>query len=66
MSEPSDHCKAEAAQIKKRLLGGTITKTLLSEDGKTFGFQVQKAGKTLDIWVDQDPEGNGPGHLSIS
>ena len=34
--------------------------------GVSFGFTIKfKNGATKDVWVDMDPEGNGPGHLSI-
>ena len=63
------HIKAEIKQLQK-LKGGVITDIIESKpdgvcDG-SFGFIVQMpTGKRHDVWVDCDPEGNGPGHLSI-
>ena len=50
------------------LVGGVITGIL--DGGESFGLQVRAClpggGKrTLHVWVDRDPEGNGPGHLNI-
>ena len=59
------HVEAETKQIREKLLGGTITKVITTKEG-SFGFTVRNQGKTLDIWVDADPEGNGPGHLEIA
>jgi len=49
-------------QMKKKLLGKTITEIVITEDKESFGFKVD--GETL-VWVDCDPEGNGPGWLSM-
>ena len=67
------HIQAELAQARQ-LVGGTIIATLQDEPGTargtanegSFGFQVRTLkGQVLDVWVDCDPEGNGPGHLEI-
>jgi len=58
------HCEAELAQLPQ-LVGGTIIAAL--DGGDSFGFRVRtKSGAALDVWVDCDPEGNGPGHLNIT
>jgi hypothetical protein len=57
--------QAELKQLRP-MVGGTITKLLEGNDGESFGFQVTKGKTTHTVWVDQDPEGNGPGHLDIS
>ena len=31
----------------------------------SFGLTLRRGRKTLNVWVDCDPEGNGPGHLNI-
>ena len=63
MSHEKEHCHAEIAQLQP-LVGGTITTIL--DGGESFGFQVRtRAGKKVNVWVDCDPEGNGPGHLSL-
>lgn len=65
------HLQAELAQARQ-LVGGTIVATLQDDPtpGKaegSFGFQVRtRQDQLLDVWVDCDPEGNGPGHLSIA
>lgn len=57
-------------EIADKLVGAKITTALESpgndfSDG-SFGFAVKtKAGETLQVWVDMDPEGNGPGWLQI-
>jgi hypothetical protein len=55
----------------KKLVGGKITGVV--RDGKigdretTYGLAVELPdGKKKDVWIQQDPEGNGPGHLDIS
>ncbi len=54
------------------LVGGKITNPIRSgedeEDwgGEMFGFLVKcKDGKTRNVWVQCDAEGNGPGWLAI-
>ena len=54
-----------------RLVGGTIQKVLKVDSSKLFpdgsyGLEVRMPdGKAFHVWVDCDPEGNGPGHLEI-
>ncbi len=53
-------------QIQRQLIGSTIRVALSTEDGESFGFRVITPDKrVLDIWVDCDAEGNGPGWLAI-
>ena len=61
--ETTEECQAEADQILEQLSGGVIGNPIVSDE--SFGFHVEKDGKTLKVWVDRDPEGNGPGHLEI-
>ena len=57
------HCEAEIQQLQP-LIGGKITAAL--DGGDSFGFRVQTPdGRSFDVWVDCDPEGNGPGHLNL-
>ena len=57
------HCEAELKQLHP-LVGGTLTAAL--DGGDSFGFRVQTPdGRSFDVWVDCDPEGNGPGHLNL-
>jgi hypothetical protein len=54
----------------KKLVGGKITGVIRSGkigDRETFyGFEVEHPdGKKQSVWIQQDPEGNGPGHLNI-
>ena len=52
------------------LIGGTI-KTLIVEDGTDsmdethYGFIIENKGKTFECMILSDPEGNGPGHLTV-
>lgn len=59
------HTEYEAEQIKKTILGGFIDQVVVSKDKESFGFMVSKGNERFTVWVDQDPEGNGPGHLNI-
>jgi hypothetical protein len=58
-----------AEEIIDKLVGGRITRALLSETddfGTTFfGFRVKNGPKQFDVWVQRDPEGNGEGFLAI-
>lgn len=56
-----------AEEIGKKLIGCRITGALISDDGESFGFRVENGGPDgpIAVWVDCDPEGNGPGWLSI-
>ena len=49
----------------KQLIGGKITDTVVTEDEESYGFVVEKDGAKKVCWVDCDPEGNGPGFVSI-
>jgi hypothetical protein len=53
----------ETDQIQKHLVGWRIIRPI--EDQGYFGFLVAKGKKEKAVWVDRDPEGNGPGHLTI-
>jgi hypothetical protein len=55
----------EADQIQNKLIGFKIVGACHDENHGYFGFVAQKGKKTLRVWVDRDPEGNGAGHLSI-
>ena len=60
-----------AEQITAKLKGGTIRNAVTTEDHESFGFDVvvKAPGRgnynVLRVWVDCDPEGNGPGFLNI-
>lgn len=48
------------------LIGATITSLIQEAGGEYWGFNVRlKNGQERDVWVNCDPEGNGPGHLEI-
>jgi hypothetical protein len=55
----------EADQIQNNLIGFKIVGACCDHDNGYFGFVAQKGKKTLRVWVDRDPEGNGAGHLSL-
>ena len=59
-----------AAEELKKIVGWQIKDTVVTDDGESYGFIVERDphGKPIErrvIWVDCDPEGNGPGWLSI-
>jgi hypothetical protein len=56
-----------AAEVKQAhtLIGGTIEGVLTTPEGTSFGLLVIKRDQRLNVWVDLDPEGNGPGHLNL-
>ena len=60
--------KLMAYEIKNAriLVGGTIRGVIATDGDDSFGLQVQLPdGPVFKVWIDRDPEGNGPGHLSI-
>ena len=64
-SYEQQHCEHGVKQLLP-LVDGTITKAIISQSRDSFGFEVRRPdGKLVDVWVDCDPEGNGPGHLNI-
>lgn len=55
-------------EINKHLVGAMILGAIESEGDdyfNDFGFMISKGGKKMTVWVQQDPEGNGPGWLAI-
>ena len=58
------HVEAEIKQAEQ-LLGFAVVGICHTEDFASFGLTLKKGCKTLNVWVDCDPEGNGPGHLNI-
>ena len=55
-------------KLLKPLIGGKIKKMIVdpTPDGETYlGLIVEKGKKTYEIIALADPEGNGPGHLSV-
>jgi len=54
-----------AAEQLKKLIGGTITDTVMTPDSESYGFVVEKDGNATVCWVDCDPEGNGAGWISM-
>jgi hypothetical protein len=58
--------KFAAEEVTKRLAGAVILGGMITPDGEAWGFEVElKDGTTKHVWVDCDPEGNGPGWLAI-
>lgn len=57
-------------KIKDKLSGSAIRNPIT--DGEYFGFEIVRKAKgrgnydVVQVWVDCDPEGNGPGFLNIS
>lgn len=55
-------------KMLKPLIGGKIKKMVVdpTPDGEVYlGLIIENGKKTYEIIALQDPEGNGPGHLSI-
>ncbi len=58
------HIKAEIKNAQP-LIGAQILDLIQSDTGY-WGFRIcTKHGKRISVWVDCDPEGNGPGHLHL-
>ena len=56
--------EAEVEQAKQ-LVGFTVEGVCHTNDFESFGLTLRRGKHRLTVWVDCDPEGNGPGHLSI-
>ena len=50
-----------------KLCGGTVVGAVVSNDYgiEFYGLQIHKKGETLNLWLLQDDEGNGPGSFRI-
>jgi len=56
-----------AEVIGNKLVGGTISNSILSTDCREYGFKVScRDGKTRLVWVMSDEEGNDTGFLEIT
>jgi hypothetical protein len=53
----------------EQLLGHTVIRVVKAKDSEytegSYGLVLECNGKKKQAWIDQDPEGNGPGHLDI-
>lgn len=58
----------EEIRQMRQILGGKIEGPIRQNAAGVhyFGFEVSKGFDRFQVWVDRDPEGNGPGHLSIT
>lgn len=69
MSKQSAHVKACLGRLIPELKGLTITGGAVDESGEYWGFVAKgkKDGKPAEkvVFVNCDPEGNGPGFLEI-
>ena len=59
-----------AAEIQNanQLLNGVIEAVITTTPDDSmpgFGLQVRRGKQLFNVWVDCDPEGNGPGHLNV-
>ena len=59
-----------AADELRKLIGFQIVDTVVSGDWGSYGFIVQRdpCGESIvkkACWIDCDPEGNGPGWISV-
>ena len=61
--------KFMAEQISENLIGWRITGAIITDESdgpdQRFGLQLSLRNKTLNVWIDQDAESNGPGWLAI-
>ncbi len=67
MSHTSRLVSAEI-QNASQLLNGVIEAVITTKPDDSmpgFGLQVRRGKQLFNVWVDCDPEGNGPGHLNI-
>ena len=65
-AEMRTEAEYSADAVAKQITGYRITNTLVSDDKESWGFRiVSPRGKVKVVWVDRDPEGNGPGHLDV-
>ena len=64
MDPVQEHVQAEVRQAQQ-LVGFTVESICHTEDFTSFGLTLRRGRKTLNVWVDCDPEGNGPGHLNV-
>ena len=65
MNLTEQNCKYMAEEISEKLVGCRIMSALLSEDSESFGLLLAGKKGPIQVWVNCDPEGNGPGWLSI-
>lgn len=48
------------------LVGGTISGTVVDDEGEFFGLEVKlPGGRVVTLWLLSDDEGNGPGSFSL-
>jgi hypothetical protein len=48
------------------LVGATVRAVIKTTSTDGFGLKVELPdGAFRNVWVERDPEGNGPGHLAI-
>lgn len=65
MNQDKSNSEFMVEKINESLVGGTITGALITEDSEGFGLRVVTKKGTFQVWVDRDPESNGPGWLAI-
>ena len=69
MSKPNEFVEACLDRLVPQLVGHTITGGVKDDTGEYWGFCVEgkRGGKTVKkvVFVNCDPEGNGPGWLEI-
>ena len=56
------------AERLRPIMGGTIEGLAVDEETYAlpcYALRVTNGGKSYDLWILADPEGNGPGHLSV-
>ena len=64
MNPIQEQVLAEVRQAQ-RLIGASVVAVCNTADFSSFGLKLRLGSKTVVVWVDCDPEGNGPGHLNI-
>ena len=68
-AEMRTEAEYSAEAVGKQIAGCRITNVIVAADKESWGFRIVspkgKVGKVRMVWVDRDPEGNGPGHLDV-
>lgn len=47
------------------LRGGTIMNVFTDSNDEFWGIQVLTKDKVYAVWINRDPEGNGPGSIEV-
>jgi len=56
---------AAIAELEIHLSGAVITGSCFDVDSDSFGFTIERFNKKKIVWIQKDPENNGPGTLVL-